>query len=407
MLRAHSSQILWGLATKGATFVLFYALQILLVRRLGLRDYGLWSVFYSVFSVGMIFSCLGLNHSARKYAAEHDGTTLAADVLRSALKLRYAASAIAAALWLALAFLAARFLQPELASLFIWSAPLLFLCAFGELFKELFIGLRRIDYNCVQSSVEHGLKIVFCAIVFFYVVSLKGALSAFTVALALTALSGWLLLRPYLSGGQGRDFRRPLYLYALPLLASELLAVLMCEFDTIALGLLRPPEEVGLYSVAKQVIFKAPHLALALGMGVLPVFAKAEKPLQEQRLLFGRLLKLNFWLAGAAAVLLTFLGAPVLGLLFGEQSRAAAGFFPWLAPYLLASTYNVYFSYLLEYRGQARLIAWHLGIALLLGAALLALLIPTMGAKGAALAMSCGYVALAVLNGRAAFKLLG
>ncbi|HOX23347.1 MAG TPA: polysaccharide biosynthesis C-terminal domain-containing protein, partial [Elusimicrobiales bacterium] len=177
--------------------------------------------------------------------------------------------------------------------------------------------------------------------------------------------------------------------------------------DTIVLGVCRPPEEVGLYSVAKQVILKAPHLALALGMGVLPVFAKAEKPLQEQRLLFGRLLKLNFWLAGAAAVLLTFLGAPVLGLLFGEQSRAAAGFFPWLAPYLLASTYNVYFSYLLEYRGQARLIAWHLGIALLLGAALLALLIPTMGAKGAALAMSCGYVALAVLNGRAAFKLLG
>lgn len=384
----------------------FYALQIVLVRGLGLRDYGLWSVFYSVFVVGMIFSCFGLNHSARRHIAEQEGAGAVPDLLRSIMKLRLLVSVAAALLWWALSgFIAIRLGKPELAPLFAWSAPLLVLCTFGELFKELFIGLRRIDYNCLLSFVEHAGKIALVLLAFAWAVSTAGALAAFTAALALAVVCGFWLLREYFCAGAGESFCRPLAAYAMPLLVSELLFVLLSELDTILLGMLRPPEEVGLYSVSKQVMFKAPHLALALGMGILPVFAKTDKPLAELKPLFVKLLRLNTFSAGAAALLLVALGGPVLALLFGEESRGAASFFPWLAPYLLAATYNVYFSYLLEYRGQARLIARNLSAALLCAVVLLVWLVPHLGAKGAAIAMSCGYVLLALLNWRAASKL--
>ncbi|NLO91748.1 MAG: oligosaccharide flippase family protein [Elusimicrobia bacterium] len=406
MLKNHSPQIFWGFATKGVTFALFYAVQILLVRRLGLHDYGLWSVFYSVFSVAMIFSCFGLNHSSRKYIAEHDKAAVLPDILRSALKLRFWASLFFALLWLALSGpLSAALGRPELGPLLRLSAPLLFLCGYVEQFKEFFIGLRRIDFNCALNAAEYSGKIVFLLLFFAAAATPERALGGFTAGCALSVLCGLWLLRHYMGTGTGEDFSRALGFYAAPLLASELFTALLSELDTIVLGVCRPPEEVGLYSVAKQVMFKAPHLALALGMGVLPVFASRDGGLAALRPLFDRLLRVNGLLSSALAALLVLLGGPVLSLLFGAESRAAAAYFPWLLPYLFASTFNVYFSYLLEYRGRAGLIARHLAVSLAVSAALLVLLAPGMGAKGAALAVSCGYVLLAWLNWRAARKL--
>jgi len=308
-MKRHANVIGWGFATKGITLLLFYALQIFLVRKLPLAEYGLWSLFFSTFMVALFLSECGVNSSARKYIAEHQGTECAEPVLSAAMKLRLIASAVFALALTALAKpLSAMLEQPALAPMFMLAGPMLFLSGIVEYYKSIFMGLRRINFNFQINAVEHGFKLLFsCAAIYFAFRLPFGLLAAFTAALALAASGGFFMAGTveHPESGQTPSMMRQLMGYALPLFISGAVLSAVTELDTMFVGALRGAEEAGIYNAAKQIVVKGPHVSIAIAMGVMPAFAKLSgRNKEEMRRLFKQLMLTNTALMGTVSLVI-------------------------------------------------------------------------------------------------------
>lgn len=412
----HKKAVLWGVATKAATFILFYALQIYLVRTAGIEAYGRWNYFYSAFTIIAVLANFGIQHSARKHLAQFAGREGFGAVVKSSLRLRALFSGLFAALMLLSAGpLAAALGRPELRSLFLWAAPMVFFTGFVEYFKEFFIGLRRIDRNLLINSCEYGAKLLLTAVLFGLTASLSGVAAAFAFALLVAACAGLWNARGILAEGPGggvfgrTGFSLKLLAYALPMFMVEALNMAAGNMDTLILGYLAGDKAVGLYSIPKQIAIKAPHISMAICMGIMPVFAQFESARAgELKALFRKLLLANAVIAGSIVAVIMLFAGKLLGLLYGPASVQAAPAFRVLCLYIAAATFSVYFASFLEYRGFAAKLARNIVIAFVVEAGLCLLLAPRYGALGAAWALSGAwtlFLALNVLSARKAFLL--
>jgi len=71
-----------------------------------------------------------------------------------------------------------------------------------------------------------------------------------------------------------KSYYKDILSYSYPLLFISLGFIVFTEIDTFMLGILRSDAEVGIYSVAKQVVILLPHISIALAMSIMPAFAK-------------------------------------------------------------------------------------------------------------------------------------
>ncbi|MFA5161542.1 MAG: oligosaccharide flippase family protein [Elusimicrobiales bacterium] len=402
-MKKHVSAIGWGFATKGITFLLFYALQIFLVRKLPVSVYGVWSLFYSAFIVSLFISECGINSSARKYIAEHAETGCAGAVMSASFRLRLAASAIfGAAIALAAHPLAALLGHEELAPLFRVAGPMLFLAGIVEYYKSVFIGMRRINLNFWLNAAEHGAKLALGAAAVYMAVKLPlGLAGSFTAALAVAATAGFFMERAVehpSADGLPPKMEGRLMRYALPLFIYSALVTAMLEADTLILGALKGAEAAGLYNAAKQIVAKGPHIAVAIGMGVMPAFARlAAHNRDEMRRLFNQLMLLNTAVIGTVALVIALFGDKILLILYGAKCLPAAPAFRMLSVFLLAASYATFLVNFLEYQGKAWRIAFNITVALGIDAAMLAVLAPRLGGLGAAMSLSAGFAVFAAL----------
>jgi len=401
-MREHVAVLMWSFSTKGITFLLFYALQILLVRRMDVADYGLWSLFYSAFTVALFVSDFGINSSARRYIAEHEGTPCAGAVLSASLKLRALASGICAVVFALIAKpLAASLGQPALAPFFAAAAPMLFLSGAVEYYKSIFVGMRRINYNFLINSLEYGFKLLFGGLLLYYLSAKPGNLiSAFTAALLFAACGGYYLASKIkCPAAQGAPVMYGEMLrYAGPIFAAVALSTAMSELDTLVLGAMRGSYEAGLYNAAKQIVIKGPHLSVAIAMGIMPGFARlndSNRP--KMRRLFSQLMAVNTILVGAAALIIALFAGKILLLLYGAKYVPAAPALRLLAVFLLAVSYSVYLVNFLEYQGMAKKIALNAAAAVAVNLCAIFLAVPKFGGVGAALALAAGYAAFSLL----------
>jgi len=176
-------ETLWSFATKSVTFILFFALNIYIARMLGVEKFGLWSFFFSFFTIVFLFSNFGINASTRKYVAQYNNTDKLKNVLESSLKLRLFFSFIfSLALFISSTLLSNLIGHPEFKFLFQYSAPLIFLSTVIEYLKSVFMGLHRIKYNFIINILEYGLKLLFVIILFQFSISLLSIINAYILA---------------------------------------------------------------------------------------------------------------------------------------------------------------------------------------------------------------------------------
>jgi O-antigen/teichoic acid export membrane protein len=399
----YGTVLFWSFAAKGAAFFLFYAFQIYLARKTGPEVYGQWNVFYSVFVILAIVSNCGLNYSSRRYVARYHGQKRLPKVVASVAKLRLFTSLFFMCVWFFLSGpMAALINRPDLAVYIAASAPMLFLTGLNEFAKEIFIGTKKIKNNFLINFSEYGFKLVLTVVLLRSFSGIMPVIWAFSMALVVTVILGFLLCRSEFSPFPSETsvtFMKAAAVYAMPLLVYEICNTVMSEVDTVVLGALRSNYDVGIYSMAKQMVIKAPHLAVAVGMGIMPAFAKLENANKDElRKLFVALLKVNAWMAGAAAVIIVVFAGPIMSLLFGEHGRLAAPSLRILSVYLVGSLFAVYFSYFLQYTGHAAKLAFNMCVAIAADLALMFWLVPFMGAEGAAISISSAYVVFMLLN---------
>jgi O-antigen/teichoic acid export membrane protein len=171
------------------------------------------------------------------------------------------------------------------------------------------------------------------------------------------------------------------------------------DIDQMMLGLFSNPEETGYFAVANSIIDKLPHIAIAIALGTMPIFARLNKKNSLQlKKTFYLLLKVNTLIFGGVILLLASTAWYWLPMVYGTAYSKA--FFPliFLLPYLLFYSYSVFLSSFLDYQGRANHRAMNLVMSTLLNIGLNWIFIPRWGAAGTALATSLAFAPYMFFN---------
>lgn len=365
--------------------------------------FGTWSYFYSYFSILLLFSYFGVRAST-KFLAEYNGTEYLGEIINKVVQLRILASTLFAIFAFAIAEpLAELIKRPEFTPYFRWSSLMIFFLSFTEFLKGAFQGLHRIRYNFVVNCLEHGTKLLLVAVALYCGAGFIGIIQAIAIAGAIaTVFCTFLLYSNFFVKGKSfgeEPIMTRIIKYSIPLMMISIGFLIATEIDTLMLGMLTTDKEVGLYSIAKQLITKLPHISMAIAMGSMPIFAKMNKDnVKKLRQHFRRLLMVNAGLFGFIILAILLTSPFFIPLIYGADYAAAVLPLRILCAYLLCATFLSYFNSFLDYRGLAKRRMYNLFFSTLVNIGLNYALIPKYGATGAAIATSISYFPYLMLN---------
>lgn len=398
-----------AMAIRGVGLALGFASHILLSRLLGPEDYGRYAIVLGWALIFVIPTRLGLDTSALKFAAHyHHGND---DVRLSAFQ-RYSilTMAVGAAFWGGVGVLGAlvsawRSHSPvQWAEAAAFGAMLFPLAAIGY-FSAFLRATGRIAASQVYEQVLRPVLLIAGILSIFWQTGVLGL----NGALLVTVSSLWLILLLVLvqsheqrstSGGAGTlDDRRTWLRTGGTLLAISATQELMNQVDVILLGWAGLPQQAALFSAASRlaslVVFglvavgmiAASPIAVAHGQGDRAAMAGIARQAARIASLF----------AVAIAIIINAMGGFLLGL-FGHEFVAAV---PALAILTIGGVVNAatgVVAYLLSMTGNEKSFLVVVAVSLCVNVLLNLLLVPSMGAVGAAIAATAGLSTLNILT---------
>jgi O-antigen/teichoic acid export membrane protein len=396
-------EIFWATLTKGVSLVLFLVLNIYLARKLGSEGFGVWSLFFSIITVFTTISYLGINTSTKKFIAQYKNTNRLKDVLVSSIKLRMICSLFFSILILFFYKpIVSFFNYPQLEGLFLLSVPVIFLSGLVEYLKDVFMGLHRIKYNFIINSLEFSLRLFFVFIFFIFSISVVSIVKSLILSLFISFLVGsyFFYFNFYKkSKSSNKKFTRKILNYSFPLFLMSFAFLFSTEIDVLMIGFYSTKEEVGIYSVAKQLIVKLSHIALVISMGAMPIFAEINKGnsfiLKNK---FYKILKINSVIYSFLVVSILFLSPLFIPLVFGNDFEKSVLPLQILTFYLAGFSVSILLDSFLDYVGRAKQRALNSFVFILLNILLNILLIPKFGAVGASIAISISSLPYIFLN---------
>lgn len=393
----------WSLLAKGISAIFFIGLNVFLARHLGPDRFGTWSYFYSILSIVLLLSYFGINEAARKYFAQFNNTDKFGSILRSSLLIRVSYSFLFSILFLCIHRpLASILSRPDFELLFFTAVPLIFFAGMVDFFKHAFEGFHRLKYAFIVTFFEHSLKLIITIIILFFVNGLVAVIYSFNLTLFITSIIGFYFFYYHFYKNNRviqKSFDLDILKYSLPLFFISIGFAIAVELDVLMLGILSVDSEVGIYGVAKQIIVKLPHLAMAIALGAMPVFVKLNSSNKEElKMLFNKLLLINTIIFGSIGLLILTTSWFFIPLIFGLEYLASVVPLMILVLYLLQFSYSIFLSSLLDYQGKAAKRAINLSITLVFNILLNIILIPRYGATGAAIGTSVSYIPYVFLN---------
>jgi O-antigen/teichoic acid export membrane protein len=394
----------WAFLAKGVTFILYFALNIILARKLGPEKLGLWSLFYSVFTIYVTITSLGINSSTKKFVAQYreKGFHLKS-ILSSSTKINFLLSLIFSLLFIFLAKPISSLLnQPELQNILVFAPLLVFSYSWIPYLKAVFTGLHRIKFDFIVNMFEHSLNLIFALIFLRISGSVISALNAFTASSIISAIAGLFILYQVFYNKLPeikKSFAKEILKYSLPFVLIHVSYLALTQSDTIMLGMLSTKEQVGFFSVANQISSKFSHISLAIAMGTMPIFANENADLSKLKATFKKLLRINSYIFIPICIIFLLTAQFFVPLIFSPEYSQSALILKLLVPFILISSYLILLSSFLDYRGLAKKRAFYLSISALINIFLNYFLIPQIGASGAAIATSTAYIPYIIFNG--------
>jgi O-antigen/teichoic acid export membrane protein len=294
--------------------------------------------------------------------------------------------------------------RPDLAHAMVIYAGGLVFASFGSAAGTI---LRVLDRFALSFAVGSAYSIVRVASV-LTAVALGGDLIAIVVARAIAEVIGTLI-----SGGAAakalagivweqrhapirvlRDRAREITYFLVNTNLAGVLRAIATKLDVVVVGLLATTSTVSLYKVAIQVGTAPLLLGDALFVAVFPSFARsfATRRRSEMREVATHTSILVAAVVLPALALFAFVGTPLMGLVFGEPYRDAAS--AALLCLVGATAYVVFFwaQPLMLTVGRAGPLLRRGVLATLAQFAVLAILVPPLGADGAGAALGTAYL---------------
>lgn len=383
---------------------------ILLLTRVFLEpdEYGLVFLAISIFSVASLFGTLGIPKSTARFLAEYreKDETQVRHIVRVSLACIAITAGLVCLLFVALSeTIADVFGEPALAPLLaIGAAYILCRVALGYL-RISFQGFGRVPLAATTTAVSNAGQFAFIVLFLALGFGTLGALAGFIAGYALAILFGSVFLYRIVttyprSEIVERGLARRIAEYSLPLTASQGANVLYKRVDTLLIGFFLTPLAVGFYELAKQVSTFVIAPAESLGFTVAPTFGEHKSGAQLERA--ARVYEQSFeyilliYLPAVAGVVL--LAEPGIRFVFGEAYLGAVPVLQVFGAFILFQAIDKITNDSLDYLGRATERAIGKGVTGVLNFLLNLLLIPAIGAVGAALSTAVCFGLMVLFN---------
>jgi len=399
-----TKETIWSVLTKGVGFVFYILLTVYLARTLGTARYGKWNYFYSIFTIILILSSMGVNQSTKKYIAEYSGTGKEKFVFIDSIIIRMVTSLLFCLIVVIFYKSVGDIInRPDIGTLLLYSAPLLLLLNTLSYLKEVFNGNHDLKYTFLITSSEHLLKFIFVVLLLSIENHIYSVIAAYMLAVTSSVVIGAYFSKQEFIQDTGAEreerFYKDIYTYSLPMLVVSIAFLIATEVDIVMLGYLADDQSVGIYSVAKRIISKLPHISIAISMGVMPIFAKMdESNASHLKKIFIRVVGAVAGIYLAISVFILVFADPIVPYIFGDEYIRAVLPTQILTVYLVLSGSGIIVNQFLDYQGLARKRAKYIIVSIFINVLLNFLLIPRYGATGAAIATSVSYFPYVILN---------
>ncbi|WP_049970226.1 flippase [Haladaptatus cibarius] len=359
-------------------------------------EYGLLGSALAVFGVAGLFADLGTSKSAARYVTEYRERDpgQVPHVLRSALRYRLVAIALVFVAFTVFAGTIARIAnQPKLAPLLVFGGAYIAVYSLSTFAVVVFQGYNRVLWSAITRATGSVSLVVFVILGVVFVGGAVGAVVGYVLSYALATVVGLgVLYRRFYSThavGQREDgLNRRVLRYSIPLTATQGANVLDKYIDTILVGGIAGATAAGYYHLAKTISAFVEAPASSLGFTISPTYG--EQKAGNERESAARLYETTFQhvllLYVPAAAGLILVADPAVTQVFGSGYAEAIPVVQVFAVYTVLQAITLITSDALDYLGRARERAIAKGGTSAANFGLNLLLIPSLGAVGAALA---------------------
>lgn len=374
---------------------LSFTANVVLARLLGAEGAGIYYLAFTVTAISTVVGRLGLDNSLLRFsaatAAQEEWDRLAGLYRKGMGIATIAAGVISVVVALGAPSIAAFvFDEPDLTAplrvMALSIVPFSLLTLYGELLK----GLGRIRDAMLVDAV--GIPVVHLPLLFLLAgpYGVVGAATSYAASTAVVLVAGralWLRAAPQVRRRRGSFDTRLLLRTSLPLFWVASLYLVMGWTDNIMLGIFADSRAVGIYSVAFRTALLTKFLLLAVNSVVAPKFAALHAQGEFEALALLARRSARFIGLLAAPVLLLFVLLPRLVLLlYGGEFLDGDTALRILAAGQFVSAAAGSVGYLLMMSGHERALRDNVFRAAVFNVAANLILIPRLGATGAAAA---------------------
>lgn len=397
--KAAQKNIFYNFLTKIVAMVCYFGLDIIAARLLGYVLFDEWNYVYSIIVICNWIFRFGVDSSCRVYIAKSEGDLeKQRDYFEQGVRLQVVVSISLAVILVGLVGFGAGYLgypqkYPHLKGLLIsglvYSAFYAVLCCI----KESFIGMSSFKKLFIVTSVE------FVGYIVIGICGMKAAGSyGLACGYALSALLAIIVGTKQLPFSWKFRIRKQnpyageIIRYAIPLLIGNIGGMVATEMDTFILGTLHKGE-VGIYSVAKNLISKATNIPLAICVAVMVQFAVIEnETIKEKCRSFWKILGGNFLFLLTVAFMMCILLPIFIPIFYGQQYRSSIKVLILLIPYFVLYSMTIFLTNFLNYQKKVITVTVATFVMVLFNLVLNFLLVPRYGAGGAAVATTISAV---------------
>lgn len=401
--------------------VLAYAYRVI-IARIGVEQYGLFSIALAIFGICVTISLLGLSDGIVRFVSFYKGKAdqrRIKGVITSALKITLPLSlACAMFLFFASDWIAATFFHNNslsiLFKIFAIGVPLDVL---RSIFFSSMKAFQRIEYEVYAKSIAENItKVVLTLIVVFLGFGIVGAAVAYLSSVFISFILSFYFLEKKVFSIIATKIvsirsDKALLSYSLPLLFTGFVFLIIQWTDTLMLGNLRTVSEVGLYNVALPTAYLLYLFPLALRTLFFPVLSElyAQNKKDVFKSVYQRVVKWVIIIDSIIFIILVSFSYQIIRILFGEdyvQNRIL--FFGGeisssilaliiLSSCILLAEILTYPRDVLLVLKKTKLIFLNVSIGALLNIVLNIVLIPKYGIIGAAIATGFAFITIFTL----------
>ena len=387
----------FSLATQMTTALFTAVLTIYLARVLGPDDFGVFALALGIGGVLLLPADFGISNAAARFIAERRASPgAAADVFRTAARLRLVASGlVCTAMAAAAGPLADAYDEPDLA----WAVRGMALAMFGQtamaLYQGTFTALRRTSLNLrvvlSKSVVELSASIAVVAAG----AGAAGATFGRAAGYLTGAVVGLILVLRLLRRGASSEQVAPigaraLARYAVAIAVVEGAVALFSSVDVLLIGAISGAAAAGLFQAPMRLVSFLHYPGNALGAGIAPRLARSpghEPELDAFRAGLRYLIVLQAWIVVPVLVW----AEPMVDLVLGSEYAESAEVLRAVAPFVFLLGLGPLASLAVNYLGEARRRVPIAITTVVVNVAIDIVLIPEIGIVGAAIGTDVAY----------------